>query len=83
MEKPVVATDAGGVRELAGDAGAIVAARDSEALARAMLEMMDKPTEARHELGRAARKRIVSKFSMEARADEWEALYWAALKGKP
>ena len=36
MEKPVVATDVGGVRELVGDAGVIVPAKDSEALASAM-----------------------------------------------
>ena len=29
MEKPIVATDVGGVRELVGDAGAIVEAKDS------------------------------------------------------
>ena len=33
MEKPVVATDVGGVRELVGDAGAMVAAKDPQALA--------------------------------------------------
>ena len=33
MEKPVVATDVGGVSELVGDAGAVVAAKNPEALA--------------------------------------------------
>ena len=40
MEKPVVATDVGGVRELVGDAGVIVPAKDPEALAKAMLALM-------------------------------------------
>jgi glycosyltransferase involved in cell wall biosynthesis len=75
MEKPVVATDVGGVRELAGDTRMIVPARDSEALADAMLGLMDKSAEERRELGRAARLRIATQFSMTSRVDEWELLY--------
>ena len=40
MEKTVVATDVGGVRELLGDAGVLAPAKDPSALARAMLEGM-------------------------------------------
>jgi glycosyltransferase involved in cell wall biosynthesis len=75
MENPVVATDVGGVRELVGDAGVVVPAKDSNALAEAMLAMMRKPCGARAELGRAARERILKCFGMDAKADEWEALY--------
>ena len=52
MEKPVVATDVGGVRELVGDAGVIVSAKDPEGLAQAMLELMRRTSEARCALGR-------------------------------
>ncbi|MGH9600668.1 MAG: glycosyltransferase, partial [Terracidiphilus sp.] len=82
MEKPVVATDAGGVRELVGETGAIVAPRDADALARAMLATMEQPAEARRELGRAARRRIERNFSLDARADAWEALYHSLLDGR-
>jgi len=75
MEKPVVATDVGGVRELVGEAGVIVPAKDPSALAKAMLEQMQSNPEDRRALGRAARARIQGKFSMDAKADEWEALY--------
>jgi glycosyltransferase involved in cell wall biosynthesis len=75
MERPVVATDVGGVRELVGDAGVLVAARDSEALAGAMLAVMERGEAERRELGRRARARIEDGFSMEARGDEWEGLY--------
>ena len=75
MEKPVVATDVGGVCELVGDAGVVVAAKDSNALGEAMLAMMRRTREARAELGRAARERICSRFNMDRKADEWEALY--------
>jgi glycosyltransferase involved in cell wall biosynthesis len=79
MERPVVATDVGGVRELVGDAGAIVPAKDSNALAEAMVAMMQKPAEARMELGLVARERICSRFSMDRKAEEWEALYRSVL----
>jgi glycosyltransferase involved in cell wall biosynthesis len=79
MEKPVVATDVGGVRELVGDSGAIVPAKDSNALGEAMLVMMRRPDAARAELGRTARERIGSRFSMDRKADEWETLYRSLL----
>lgn len=75
MEKPVVATDVGGVRELVGDAGVIVPAGNSDALAEAMLGLMGKSAEERQKLGSVARSRIATQFSMDARADEWQALY--------
>ena len=75
MEKPVAATDVGGVRELVGGVGMIVPAKDSNALAEAMIGIMQRSVEERRRLGRAARARIESLFSMDARADEWEALY--------
>jgi glycosyltransferase involved in cell wall biosynthesis len=82
MEKPVVATDVGGVRELVGEAGVLAPARNPEALAGAMLGMMERSAEDRQALGRAARERMVRNFSMEARADEWEALYGRIAAGK-
>ena len=75
MEKPVVATDVGGVRELLDEAGVMVPPKDPDALAAAMLELIRRKPEDRRVLGCQARERIVSKFSMNARADEWEVLY--------
>jgi len=75
MEKPVVATDVGGVRELVGDAGVLVPPRDSEALAAAMLDLMRRNVVDRRRMGREARARIATDFSMDAQADRWEALY--------
>jgi glycosyltransferase involved in cell wall biosynthesis len=80
MEKPVVATDVGGVREMAGDAGAIVPSKDPESLSKAMLELMRSTAAARAALGRSGRERIQSRFSIDAKADEWEPLYRALLE---
>jgi glycosyltransferase involved in cell wall biosynthesis len=82
MEKPVVATDVGGVRELVGEAGVIVPAKNPQALAQAMLAVMKRTEEDRCTLGRMARKRIVARFSIDAKAEEWEALYRAVLEKK-
>jgi glycosyltransferase involved in cell wall biosynthesis len=75
MEKPVVATNVGGMRELIGDAGTLVPARDPGALAGAMLNTMRESEDRRIALGRAARERIVQNFSIESKASEWEKLY--------
>ena len=75
MEKVVVATDVGGVRELIGDAGLIVPAGNSEVLAAEMLNIMAMPDPARRIMGRDARLRIELNFSIDAKAEEWERLY--------
>lgn len=75
MEKPVVATDVGGVRELVGETGILVPARDPAGLARAMDATMRAAEPARRAQGRAARARIEACFSLDARADAWEAIY--------
>lgn len=82
MEKPVVATGVGGVRELVGDAGAVVPARDREALAAAMAGMMRCTAEERRTLGYAARQRIAQHFSLQTRAAEWEDLYLEVGNGR-
>ena len=75
MEKPVVATDVGGVRELVGQAGILVPAKNPQALADAMLRVMGMKQEERQAMGEAARRRISNSFNMDAKVAEWEALY--------
>jgi len=82
MQKPVVATDVGGVRELAGECARLVAARDSAALAEAMDAVMREPEEARQAQGRSARMRIETQFSVEARVEEWEEIYRSVARSK-
>lgn len=75
MEKPVAATDVGGVRELVGEAGWMAPACNPEALAQAMIAIMRQSRPERETMGGAARARVQARFSMEARAEDWEALY--------
>ena len=80
MENPVVCTDVGGVRELAGEAGTLAPPKNPEALAEAMLDLMRWPPEDRLTLGRAARARILRDFNMDARADDWETIYLKCIR---
>lgn len=80
MEKPVVATNVGGTGELLGSAGVLVPAANPQMLAAAMLALMEKPAEARQELGRAARERIERDFNWNQRIVTWEKLYSEVLQ---
>jgi glycosyltransferase involved in cell wall biosynthesis len=75
MEKPVVATDVGGVRQLVGNAGMLVEAKNTQALAEAMIATMRLSREELGAQGHAARDRVARRFSVDAAADTWEALY--------
>jgi glycosyltransferase involved in cell wall biosynthesis len=77
MEKPVVATNVGGVRELVGDTGIVVEPRDPNALANAMLATMSESEQEQGSRGRAARQRIEREFNMQTRIEEWEEIYSA------
>jgi len=75
MQKPLVATDVGGVRELVGEACVLVPAKNPQALGQAMLAVMAQTEEDRERVGCAARQRIETLFSIEARVDQWVKLY--------
>ncbi len=74
---PVVATDVGGNREVVrdGETGFLVPPRDPEALAQAMLRLMDLPEEERQKMGMVARQHIEANFSLDRVVDQWEAVY--------
>ncbi len=82
MQKPVVATDVGGVRQLVADAGVIVPPKNSDALAEAMLRVMRMSQQQRDTMGKDARQRIRQYFDMDAKADEWEAIYSRLLRDR-
>jgi glycosyltransferase involved in cell wall biosynthesis len=75
MEKPVVATDVGGVRELLGDAGTLVPARDPHTLAQAMLNVMRFSSELRGSIGSSARARVEAYYDTRALFPKWETFY--------
>ncbi|HHE33191.1 MAG TPA: glycosyltransferase [Chlorobaculum parvum] len=79
MQKPVIATDVNGARELMGatgkspecDTGLIIPSKDPEALARGIKKFIDNP-EALEACGKAGYERVKNMFTMEAMVDNLE-----------
>lgn len=74
--KPVVATAVGGNPEAVvhGETGFLVPPRDSQALAEAMVWLLDHPTEAAR-FGEAGRRRVAERFELGAMIRQYEAVY--------
>ncbi len=75
---PVVGTDVGGMRDVVGDCGALVASADTAALTAALGQLVADGG-LRASLGAAARARAVAQFSLATMAEAYEALYRDAL----
>lgn len=65
----VVGTDHGGTPEVLGDTGRLVAPGDPDALAAALDDLLDDDA-GREALGRAARRRVSTSFTLEAKTDQ-------------
>ncbi|MFM5767967.1 glycosyltransferase [Aeromonas caviae] len=74
-ERIVVATDCGGVKEVVGDCGILVPAKNSPALAQGLQNGLALSTDVAKAQGAAARARVIEKYSLTAQADKWLALY--------
>lgn len=76
VETPVIATDLEGHPELIveGETGLLVPPRNPDAMAQAILRLLENPTRARA-MARAGRKRVEAHFSMAHKVQRTEALY--------
>lgn len=72
---PCVSTGVGDASFLIGNTGRIVPSRDPDAMADAWTDLLSMEEEDRKALGKSARERIVSLFSMEKIAKQYEELY--------
>jgi glycosyltransferase involved in cell wall biosynthesis len=72
---PCAVTDVSDAARIVGDTGKVVAARDSEALARAIGELIDMGSAKRQALGSLARERVIENFSLDAIVRQYEQLY--------
>lgn len=74
-ERVVVATDCGGVKEVLGECGILVPAKNCTALAQELKRGLALSPDAAKAQGAAARARVVENYSLEAQADKWLGLY--------
>ncbi|HEX9161174.1 MAG TPA: glycosyltransferase family 4 protein [Thermoanaerobaculia bacterium] len=83
MQKPVIATDAGGNRELvsSADVGWLIPMRDRAALTNAILDVIENRPRA-NAVARNARLHVINGFSKDLRISRLEALYSAILAAK-
>jgi glycosyltransferase involved in cell wall biosynthesis len=81
MERPVVATDAGGVPEVVAEnvSGLLVPPADPAALARAVSRLLTDSALARA-MGRAGRRRVEAHYNLQRHAERVEAVYAEVLQ---
>ncbi len=83
MSKPVVATRTGGLPEIIrdGETGALVPPGDHDSLAQTVVELLADPTK-RSALGKAARDRIETHFTLETMMSHLTTAYGSVLRGQ-
>jgi glycosyltransferase involved in cell wall biosynthesis len=74
-EVPCVATDSGDSGYVVGDAGSIVSPGDAQAMSRAWEVILDMSDQDRRAMGRKGRRRIESRFSLDAIARAYDLVY--------
>jgi len=81
---PIVATDVGGNREVVQDGvtGFLVPPKDPDALAKAMLRLMDLSEEERRRMGEEGRRHIEANYSLDRVVEMWEELYRELLESR-
>lgn len=72
---PCVVTDVGDSARIVGVTGKVVPVRDPDALANAIIELLELPFEERQELGKAARERIRKHYSLDKIVRDYEKVY--------
>jgi glycosyltransferase involved in cell wall biosynthesis len=82
-ELPIVATDAGGNREIVCDqtTGFLVPTNNSRELAKAMKQVMDLPAASRLQMGQAGRKFCYDRFQIRRVVEQWFDFYSKCLSG--
>lgn len=78
-QRPVIATDVGGIKEVLANYGKIVEPNNSEALANAIEFFISTSCYEREAIGVKARDYIVQNYSIQAIADEWLVIYKSCL----
>jgi glycosyltransferase involved in cell wall biosynthesis len=80
---PVIATNVGGNREVVrdGESGLLVPSGNAEALAKAIITLLENPKLAKS-MGEQARQRAITEFSLERMVNQYQSLYQETLAEK-
>lgn len=79
---PCVTTDVGDAAAIVGDTGWVVPPRDSDALARALIDALETPPEEMRARGAVARARIEAEFSIKSVVARYVTLYERLIEEK-
>jgi glycosyltransferase involved in cell wall biosynthesis len=79
---PIISTNASAIPEVVGSAGILVEPRNSEALADAIIKLIES-RELREELGRKGRKRVEENFTWEKVVQKMIEVYKEVIRSKP
>jgi|TARA_R100001143_G_C3360873_1_gene135503 glycosyltransferase involved in cell wall biosynthesis len=82
MARPCVATDVGDARKVLGDSGFVVPPEKPDALANAVLAMLNASDEMRAAYGASAQHRVETEYTMVRSAQGFEALYDSVANSK-
>lgn len=74
-ERVVVATDCGGVKEVLGDSGILVPAKNSLALTKGLEEGLKLNSNIALNNGKKSRQRVIDYYSLSSQAEKWLKLY--------
>ena len=76
MEKPVIASDVPGCHEIVDHEqnGLLVPVKDAQALAGAMIRIIQMPEKKRNEMGRSGRQKIINQYSNELVSEQYISL---------
>lgn len=79
-QRVIVATDCGGVKEVLGSTGFLVQPRQAPELAEALSKALSLSPQDSDILGKAARQRVQSYYSLDAAVEKWLKLYSCPIK---
>ena len=79
---PCVVTDAGDCAQIVGDTGRVVKAGDMRQFATEIISLLSLSATVRKQLGKQARKRIETNYSLEHSASRFREIYLSAIAQK-
>ena len=72
---PCVVTDVGDLKRIVGDTGIVIRPMDSAALAKALSTLVERSPDILRDMGKRARQRIFSHYTIESNVNRYEQLY--------